>query len=343
MSGSMTNPLFDLLDECILVARGDTVVEANATAARLLGGDPRGRRLLDLVPRPVAGAWMRATESTATLEVAGVESTDTATIVVLRDVSAAIVSRDEAARCSEAARLVADFSRRMSEPAPDGLDDLVDALLAELAAFLAVDRAAVVRHGDDGTFSVTHEWVRPGVASRRETEQNVPLDRAPWTTGVVLGRDWVHVADLAAPEELSFAGGAGFVERDLLLSHGLRSVVQIPLVVAGSVVGRLVLESRTAGIEWDESETIVVTSFVSGLVATLGRVEAELGLQACAARASAVERAAGDVIVRLSAALREPLEQMVSAVARLDDLSELSTWTSEHPEALGRGGRACVG
>ena len=115
MTTSVPNDILDLLGEGVIVARGDTFVSANKAAVEMFGEDLIGKQLLEVVPKLVSGARFQPAGSDATLEVVAVEPTDTATIVVISDVTKLVDLNESMIRLSRELRTSLDSALGFAE------------------------------------------------------------------------------------------------------------------------------------------------------------------------------------------------------------------------------------
>lgn len=150
-------------------------------------------------------------------------------------------------------RLIGRLASGLINVPVEELDEAVERALAEIGRFVAIDRCAIfLLSADRERVSNTHEWCADGIPSKQDGLQDLPIVEFPWLVGSALQREIVktpRVADLGAE--------AG-VERDVLLSLGVHSRIQVPLVASHGVVGALVLVSHTEEKQWTDDLTMLL-------------------------------------------------------------------------------------
>src|SRR5262245_43373116 len=123
------------------------------------------------------------------------------------------------------------------------VDRQIETGLRRLVEDLAADRATLGMLSPlSDHVRITHSWTRGGVAPLREV---IHGHTAPWIVSRVRQGDVVR---LARPTDLPEDEAA--VDRQSLARFGTRSVVVVPLVVAGSVSGALSVATLHEERQW---------------------------------------------------------------------------------------------
>ncbi|HEX8190744.1 MAG TPA: sigma 54-interacting transcriptional regulator [Pyrinomonadaceae bacterium] len=131
------------------------------------------------------------------------------------------------------------------------LDKFLHAVVAELGRMMDVDRCDVVQLGRAGELRISHEW---------RAAADVPS-----SLGTSFPVDFGQLAerfDFARPIRLDDTAAAGLDPRASLLppSLGTRSLLIVPVVLDGNVLGLLGLHMTRALRHWDDEEVALIQS-----------------------------------------------------------------------------------
>jgi transcriptional regulator with GAF, ATPase, and Fis domain len=123
------------------------------------------------------------------------------------------------------------------------VDAEVENWLKRLVEMFGMDRASFTqRDFVNGDLIITHVWQRPGIPTH---PGKMARELFPWMHERVLRgeRTWV-----SRPEELPETAG---VEREYMRSAGIKSILTVPLLTDGKLVGALAASSFTEHKTWD--------------------------------------------------------------------------------------------
>ncbi len=167
--------------------------------------------------------------------------------------------------------LVTRISARFLNVSAAEMDQSINDVLAEIGMLAGVDRSYVFRLSDD-TMTNTHEWCAPGISPTIEQMNKVPVAPFVWSTTQVWQGNVLHiprVADLP-PEAAN--------ERALLEQQHVKSLILVPLVAQGQVIGFLGFDSVSDEKHWSE-DSIALLHVVGEIIAsTWQRQRAEAAL-----------------------------------------------------------------
>ncbi len=146
-------------------------------------------------------------------------------------------------------RLVTNISTEFINLEPDRFDDGIDMALAAIGEFTGSDRSYVFKFSDDGArMTNTHEWCRTGVAPTKHLYRERPVETLPWILEQIRQLQVVHVPKVRElPPEAS-------VDQQVCLSHPdpTISIIVVPMIYRGSVVGFLGFDSVRTEKTWTE-------------------------------------------------------------------------------------------
>ncbi|MBE0493177.1 MAG: diguanylate cyclase [Thiomicrospira sp.] len=142
-------------------------------------------------------------------------------------------------------KLVANISKRLVNASSDELDQTIDLVMAQLGHFFDVDRCYVFQYDSAGIeFSNTHEWCAESIESKMAVRQNLARSDFPWIHTQIMMQRPVNIPSVADLED-SVAS-----ERDVLLAQGVQSLLAIPMIEHGKLVGLLGIDSVRQPYTW---------------------------------------------------------------------------------------------
>lgn len=164
-------------------------------------------------------------------------------------------------------RLIIALSERFIATSAASLDRDICHALKGIGTFAEVDRSYVFQFSPDGErLSNTHEWCAEGIEPAMHRVQDASVDRFAWAVARLRRAEVLHISDVeqmpadAAPE------------RRMMSSQGIRSLINVPLVCAGKVLGFVGFDSVRARKVWCE-EHIKLLQVVGQIMA--GAIERE--------------------------------------------------------------------
>jgi len=146
--------------------------------------------------------------------------------------------------------LVAVVLARFASSVGSDIDGHVQSSLREIAQFIGVDYAFLIRISEDlAAWSATHEWFAPGVPSQLEKYQNVPMGTFGWTERAILAGEVVLLNSL---DDLPLEADP---VRRRLEALGFKSTLQVPLRRQGGFIsGCIALSSIRHEMAWAEKD-----------------------------------------------------------------------------------------
>jgi PAS domain S-box-containing protein len=139
--------------------------------------------------------------------------------------------------------LLAELSAHFVAVEGNKVDQEINEGLKQLVEFLGIDRGHLWQlSGPQGEFIPTHSWAAPGIPPTSLTQTQ---EYYPWIRSQMLqGRPVVFSRPDELPEE-------GRVDRQSLLTDGIKSALCIPLSAGGKFIGALTLSSLHSHNTWD--------------------------------------------------------------------------------------------
>ena len=143
--------------------------------------------------------------------------------------------------------LITTVSSQFINLHPAQIDDEIEHTLMQIGEFVDADRSYVFQFSVDQKFlSCTHEWCPEGIKPAIERIQNASVETFPWAVKKFLQAEMVLVPRLSdLPSE-------AVQEKQEFEQQGIQSVLAVPMVIGGKVMGFIGLDSVREGKMWAE-------------------------------------------------------------------------------------------
>lgn len=150
-------------------------------------------------------------------------------------------------------KMVAKISKQLVNASIDELDQTIELILARIGNFFDVDRCYVFQYDAAGIhFSNTHEWCAADVSSQMAARQNLARADFPWIHSQIDAQLPIHLANVA---EL---GDDVSDERDFMLAQEIQSLLVIPMLENGKLIGLLGIDSVRHTYHWPNDKIILL-------------------------------------------------------------------------------------
>ncbi len=142
----------------------------------------------------------------------------------------------------------------------ENIDDHIDNLLREVGLFSDVDRSYVFLFDDNsGTMSNTHEWCRAGIEPQINDLQEMDFGFYDWWVAKIKNSELIQIENLSElPKEANTL-------KAILDDGKIRSVISVPLVNAGQVLGFIGFDAVRSNKTWSDDE-INILQIISGII-----------------------------------------------------------------------------
>ncbi len=196
----------------------------------------------------------------------------------------------ELASLFESQDLVHEITKRFLHVNSFDADAAIDDALACLGGSLEIDRTyTFVFDGD--LMDNTHEWCAPGITPEREHLQRVPIVSFAEWMGQLADGESVYIADVPGlPEERR-------EEREHLASQGILSLLVVPLLSFGELVGLVGFDSVRTHREFHRIEIGLLRSLADVITSVLVRRRSEAKAELAEQRLAALTRYTTDFIL----------------------------------------------
>ncbi len=174
---------------------------------------------------------------------------------------------------SDALDLLSRVSATVSSASTDALDSAFNQALGDIGRFAGVERSCIIVFSrDKQTFSMTHEWCAEGIHSQLEYFTKLPMTVFPWTARQLLAGQYV------ATNRLDDYPPEAEQERQICLDEGNQSIIFVPFLSKGEVIGTIACDAIHAPKIWTRT-LISIFQAAGALFATCleqSRTEAQL-------------------------------------------------------------------
>lgn len=212
----------------------------------------------------------------------------------------------------DTSELAADAVLRIAGAADDDVDHVINRTLGALAEPSGADRAYITVFHNDGTFENSHEWTARDVVPQLPAIQRLQTANFAYSHQLASEGGVLHVQRL---EQLPPAGRA---ERESFGSFGVKSVLQVPIMVDGTLLGLVGFNHLRSESDWDDQtvERMRLVGRAIGMV--LSRRASNKQLKAAVAAAERASQAKADLYSRASHELRTPLHAVLGFAELLE-------------------------
>jgi PAS domain S-box-containing protein len=144
-------------------------------------------------------------------------------------------------------KLISDISTEFINLGPDQIDTAIQHALQTIGEFAGADRAYVFLFSGDGArMDNTHEWCAPGIESCIDRLQRLPVTAFPWLMEQLKRLEVVHIPRVS---DLAIEASA---EQHDYQRRAIQSLINVPMVYRGSLVGFLGFDSVRAEKRWTQ-------------------------------------------------------------------------------------------
>ena len=163
--------------------------------------------------------------------------------------------------------LIASLSTQFINLPSDKIDTAIDDALEAVGKFADVDRAYVFQFCDEDqtVWSNTHEWCGPDVPAVKDRRQECPVTNTPWW-GLRMKRlenIYIPCLEQLPPEAAT--------DKKIFQEDGIESLVGVPLVYGGTLLGFVGFDSVRLGRTWQDHDIALLTALANVFANALQR------------------------------------------------------------------------
>ncbi|MBK5267475.1 MAG: GAF domain-containing protein [Acidimicrobiia bacterium] len=202
------------------------------------------------------------------------EAERTYVLMVLREVTDRVATEERLERLLVLDAIVMRTMKHLNVATLNEIDGRIQLALIDLSVFAKADRGYIFEKSEDGTtMSNTYEWCSAGTESRIDRLPEFTIGALPWMAGQI---DAGKVVEIPSVDQLP---PEAFAERDFFGQAGISSLISIPMLAGGNVVGFLGFNSHSSGhLGWSAdtvSTLLVIQDFFTNALRRK-RIEKEL-------------------------------------------------------------------
>ena len=151
------------------------------------------------------------------------------------------------------------------------IDGLINNSLQKMGEFVEADRSYIFAYNlIDNTTNNTHEWCASGIEPEIQNLQNIPIEYIPLWLEAHKENEAFYIQDVnKLPDEGEFGLKA------ILEPQGIQSLIAIPMIKAGELIGFVGFDSVKKLFNYSENEKNILFVFASMLVNVRQRKENE--------------------------------------------------------------------
>ncbi len=172
---------------------------------------------------------------------------------ILTDITERVQDKEELQYRLVFEKLVSDISTSFISLNMEEIDQAINEALENITEFTRVDEGSVFLFSDDmNKVSMTHNWMKKQVKTERDEFQDFDTQTMPWWMEKLKKAETVVVASVNdLPNEAS-------MEKRILKSQGIRSLLDVPLVFQGKVIGFLRISCAEGHRNWTNDEVSLI-------------------------------------------------------------------------------------
>jgi len=166
----------------------------------------------------------------------------------------------------EIENLIAGISTEFINISADQLDSGINRALKRIGEFDGIDRSYVFLFSEDGTkVDNTHEWCASGIEPQIEKLKDLPAAAFPWWMERLRRFENIYIPRVAdLPAEAA-------AEKEILQAQDIQSLIVVPLVYGGSLIGFLGFDSVRKERTWTEEDISMLKTVGDIIVSALQR------------------------------------------------------------------------
>lgn len=166
--------------------------------------------------------------------------------------------------------LLSSVSSEFINTDSNNIDDVINNSLKKIGIFTNVDRSYVFLFSEDkNTVNNTHEWVNKGIKPEKSNLQKISTTETKWWISKLVKSKTIQISRLCDMPK------AARVEKEMLESQNIKSILIIPMISSNQLIGWLGFDSVKEERIWQKDETIMLKILAETFVNALNRVRAE--------------------------------------------------------------------
>jgi PAS domain S-box-containing protein len=225
---------------------------------------------------------VKPSEKSIEKEIQNLLATDEATradmAVALKTLEKEIAERertDEELRYrSEFENLISRTSARFIDIPSDSIDENIEVALKEISLFAGADAGYVFEFSSDWSeFTMTHLWKNEKLSLNMEELRDLPVQSMPWWM------ERIGNGEVVAVPSVDDLPAEAALEKSIIEAQGIRSLVDVPMISQGTVIGVVGFDSAVQHRQWSEDEISLLRMVGQVFTSVLHRKRTEEALR----------------------------------------------------------------
>lgn len=193
-----------------------------------------------------------------------------AVISLMHDITKQVTAENELKQNIVMQAFLAQAAEKLINLLPENKDDFLDDILRQVGEQTKGDRSYIfLLNEQEKTMDNTHEWCAPEIQPQKENLQSLGWDLFPWWLDKLWHFKTIHIPRVAdLPDEAD-------VEKQVLQSQGIQSVLVVPIIWQDSLRGFLGLDSVKDERTWKSYEIQALEMLGSSIAVAMERIVSE--------------------------------------------------------------------
>lgn len=202
--------------------------------------------------------------------------------------------------------IVATISEKLIQADSYRLDFEIDRSLEMLGGFSKVDRGYIFElDAPKDEINNTFEWCACGIASEIGHLQKIPFSYIPLSKEKFLRNEHVYIESVIdLPNEVHY-------ELDILGSHGVQSLVTVPMYYGSSLIGFIGFDSVVEKKRWNENVITLLKIYANVLAGVINKKKIEATLLKAKEEADIASKFKSEFLANMSHEIRTPLNGVI--------------------------------
>ena len=261
-------------------------------------------------------------------EIINFRGVKTGILIVLRDIT-------EQKYAEKLQQLLIDIAEKYINLPLEKVEASINQSLKQIGEFVHADRVYIFDYNfDRNSCSNTYEWCAEGISAEIKNLQEVPLDfMQSWVKTHQAGES-VYYPDV---ERLSAEGDEGTM-REILHNQGIKSLLTLPMISDGELIGFVGFDSVVQQHTYTEKEKALLGVFSQMVVNIKNRIKTIEQLSLAKEEAEAGSKAKSEFLANMSHEIRTPLNGVIGFTDLLlsTPMSENQRQYAENANVSGR-------
>jgi PAS domain S-box-containing protein len=170
--------------------------------------------------------------------------------------------------------MILSLATRFINLPPGEIDSAISIALQSIGEFTGVDRSYLFTYAEDRQwFSCTHEWCASEISPQIHRLKKIPVEALAWSNKKLLNGEILHIPFVGSlPEEAQN-------EKDEFQLQGIQSLLAVPMIYQGNVIGMLGFDAVRSEKSWSEDSVSLLQVAGSIFINALENQRAQMALK----------------------------------------------------------------